>query len=791
MTESRIRPHLAAFLLPCLLLLAVYASMGMWPLGDKTILASDMADQYVEFFCALKYGDVYFSWSKALGSSYIGVFSYYVSSPLSLLTLFVPNEYMPAGLMLLCCLKVGFIGLAFSAFYRSRFKTAGPACVLFSLCYALSSYVAAYSLCIMWLDGLIWLPVILLGLDRLIAGGRGVLLTVSLTLCFISTWYISYMIGGFCALWLLCAAARGDIPLRGPKSLRKTAMSPPPDTHEATVSTPPRMSLGRAFSALICRAALALMLTSPIWLPSFLAMFTGKLSDATADYPGMLNLDLSFFRQFLPGQYSSITSSALPYFFSGTIVTLLSLVYFFLKAIPFRRRISMAALILLLILSMFLSPLDKIWHLFKFPNWFPYRYAFLLSFSLVFITAEAAQHVLPRLPRVLSPALLILTSLELSLNTSVILRGIDSQFHYESFSEYSQYYTDTESLIQAAYMDDDYSFYRIGATEDRGFNSPLSFGYPGITHYSSLYDRDVNDALKSLGFAQSWMWTAYYGSTPLTDALLGVKYVLSASPQPLYSPVTGTADGLGTFLWRNENSLPIAFLAPGEIPASLNAPSPLERQNELINELTGENFSIFSPISPAVEYTSKSVALTFTGSGRPIYADLSHYNLEALFSGGQFVSWLNTDETRSVHFLAAPAAGESVEVTVTGSGAARIDWASACYELDPAALSEACAVLDNMSSVDVDGTEVTLRYSSDVPANLATTIPTEPGWRAYIDGERTDTGEMLDAFLTVSVPAGEHTVTLRYIPPGLPLSLLLALTSLPLMALTMRRKKDR
>ena len=76
-----------------------------------------------------------------------------------------------------------------------------------------------------------------------------------------------------------------------------------------------------------------------------------------------MNLDVSFFRQFLPGQYSSITSSALPYIFSGTIVTLLAIVYFFLKPIPVRRRAAMAALICVLILSMSLSPLDKVWHL--------------------------------------------------------------------------------------------------------------------------------------------------------------------------------------------------------------------------------------------------------------------------------------------------------------------------------------------------------------------------------------------------------------------------------------------
>ena len=97
--KSRIKPtpllYALAFLVPALLLLVVYARLGLAPWGDNTILMSDMSSQYVEFFCALKHGDVFFSWSKALGTSYIGVFSYYVSSPLSLLTLLVPNEYMP------------------------------------------------------------------------------------------------------------------------------------------------------------------------------------------------------------------------------------------------------------------------------------------------------------------------------------------------------------------------------------------------------------------------------------------------------------------------------------------------------------------------------------------------------------------------------------------------------------------------------------------------------------------------------------------------------------------------
>lgn len=765
--ERRAPAHIAAFLLPAALLLAVYAAMGMWPFGDRTILASDMADQYVEFFCALKNGDVYFSWSKALGSSYIGVFSYYVSSPLSFLTLLAPNEYMPAALMLLCCLKSGLIGLAFSFFYRRRFGRAGTACLLFSLCYALSSYVAAYSLCIMWLDGLIWLPLILLALDRAIERRGAGYLTFALTVCFLSTWYISYMIGGFCLLWLLCAAARGDIPLRAGKAA-------------------PKLGLARALGALIGSALIALLLTSPVWLPSFLAMFSGKLSDATADYPALTNFGAEFLRQFLPGQYSSITSSALPYFFSGTVVTLLAAAYFFLRGVPARRRIASGALIALLILSMWLSPLDRVWHLFKYPNWFPYRYAFLLSFALVFTAAEASRIIFPKLPRLAAPALLALTAAELALNCLVILRGVDSQFRYESFSDYYAYYTANAALVDEAESASGGGFYRVGATEDRGFNSPLSFGYPGITHYSSVYDKDVNAALKSLGFAQSWMWTAYYGSTPATDALFGVRYVISGDAQPLYAPIESSG---GLALWQNENALPLAFLA-NDAPESLASSSPLERQNELLRALSGLEADVFTPIAPdSVERGSAGATLTFTGTGRPIYADLSSYGLDSLFVNGSFVSYLNTDETRSVHLLSCPAVGETVTVTVNGSAASGLGWEAMCCELDPSALGAVSSALDNITSLAVDGASVELQYEADASGVLASTIPAEPGWRAYIDGESAEPREWLGAFLALDVPAGSHTVTLRYTAPGLPLSCGLAAAALLLMFLRGARRK--
>ena len=60
-----------------------------------------------------------------------------------------------------------------------------------------------------------------------------------------------------------------------------------------------------------------------------------------------------------------------------------------------------------------------------------------------------------------------------------------------------------------------------------------------------------------------------------------------------------------------------------------------------------------------------------------------------------------------------------------------------------------------------------LDAQADGPGTLATTIPAEKGWTAYVDGEKVDTSTWLDAFLAVPLPAGEHRVELRYTAPGL------------------------
>ena len=743
-----------SFLIPGLVMLWAFAAVGMAPWGDKTVLISDMSSQYVDFFCALKNGDLFFSWSKALGTAYIGVFSYYVSSPLSFLTLLVPNEAMPVGLLFLIVLKIALAGLSFSLYARRRFPIPGTAVVLGAVCYALMSYNAAYAICVMWLDGVIWLPLILLALERILAGRSAGPFIAALTVCFISTWYISYMVGVFCAL---CLCAR------------------------LVVLRPKRDKLGRILVRFFGGAACALGLTAWLWLPTFLAMFNGKFSGGNADYPSLLlTTPLDLLSQLRAGQYSSIGYGAAPYIFCGTAAAVLAAAYFFQSRYSMREKLAHGAMLAVLTASLLFSPLDKAWHLFQRPNWFPFRYSFVVSFFLVYLAVQALPVVLRRLreragqrmEQAIAVALICLTVLELSVNTVSILSGLEEQYGSDPYGAYQSSYTANAALVKAAREDAGDEFFRMGATEDRGFNSPLAFGYAGLTHYSSLYNYDVNTLTRRLGFAQSWMWCAYYGSTPVTDALLGVRYVISRDELP-YEVLKQAG---GYTLYKNPDVLPVAFLSAGEdAPVLSAAATPFERQNDLLSALAGAPAAAFTPVDAEVWNAGTEVSFTVTGTGRAIYADLSASGLRQVLVNGEPVLSLGANEAASVHYLGAPGAGEMWTVTVRHSGSwfvpERFLWeldSPEQWESRWPAVAGAVQAVDKAetAAVEKSGT-VRLSVTTDSARQLLTTVPAEDGWRAYVDGKRVETGIWLNTFLSLSIPAGGHQVELRYTAPGL------------------------
>ena len=94
----------SSFVVPAVIMLAIYLVLGHKPLGDFSVLTLDLNAQYVYFYEALREfvcGDasLLYSFSRSLGGEFMGIYAYYIASPLSYLVVLFPKSLMLFALL--------------------------------------------------------------------------------------------------------------------------------------------------------------------------------------------------------------------------------------------------------------------------------------------------------------------------------------------------------------------------------------------------------------------------------------------------------------------------------------------------------------------------------------------------------------------------------------------------------------------------------------------------------------------------------------------------------------------
>jgi len=103
-------------LIPAILVYLIYFARGHHPFGDGCVLVLDLNGQYVWFFEALRNfvagdADLLYSFSRALGGEFLGIYAYYLASPLSFLVCLFPKDRMLEALLVLLCSRHPFAAL--------------------------------------------------------------------------------------------------------------------------------------------------------------------------------------------------------------------------------------------------------------------------------------------------------------------------------------------------------------------------------------------------------------------------------------------------------------------------------------------------------------------------------------------------------------------------------------------------------------------------------------------------------------------------------------------------------
>ncbi|MBQ8902825.1 MAG: YfhO family protein, partial [Oscillospiraceae bacterium] len=610
-----------SFGIPCLILLIAYFIFGVYPFGSESVLSLDLNGQYVYYYDYMYdvfagEESVFYSWSRNLSGEFMGIIGYYLGSPFNFLVWMFPRHMITEGLLTMMVAKVGAIGLC-TAVYLSRGRGFSKlTTIVCSASYALCSYTMVQTMNPMWLDGVMILPLVVYGIEKLIDEGKFIMCTISLVYAFVTCFYIGFMIAIFSAIYFLYYSVV---------------------SHKKGLA---RLFIGRGmlFAAV---ALVSAMISSYMLIPVYNALSYGKFDFSEPDYSSVYtNFDLiEMLDKMFPLTYDTVRMSGLPFIYCGTIVLLLLPCYFFMKKIRGRDRIGAAVIISFLCVSMWICQVDMLWHGGQLPNWLPYRYSFMLSFLMVRFAAEAfnsiseirkkhiagvalalfaillyiekADNYLDDISRdtmdsmqVILPAMFILLviaavlvqfkdkfnkkhiciiftaviSLEIFANTFVQLLRQDWDIVYSTRPSYVDVIVPTREVVDEIKANDD-GLYRIEKEYHRTVNDPMACGMYGLSHSSSTLNSKPIELLSRLGYSARSHYTRSSGGTEVTNSLMGVKYILTC-PDNSTGNIKSKEDISVT---ENMYAMPPAYLVNEDVAdLELSATEPLQNQNDLL-----------------------------------------------------------------------------------------------------------------------------------------------------------------------------------------------------------------
>lgn len=846
---------LICFFLPAALMWLIYIAMKVYPFGEESVLVLDLNGQYVYYFEALRdllhgEGSILYSFGRSLGGEFLGIFAYYLASPFSFIVALFPKESITEALLVLFLLKTGLCGLNFGIYVDATRRRNPTATVIFSTMYALCAYGVVQQHNTMWIDNMLFLPLILLGIEKMITEGRYKLFVITLSLAVLSNYYIGYMMCIFVAVYFFYFYFSRTPEERNPRGV----------SHHFI----------KSFGRIALFSVIVVCIASIIILPAYYSLTFGKTEFSNPSFALTQRFDfLDMLSKMYFGSYDTVRPEGWPFLYCGMLTFILMPLYFFAPQVKTREKIATGLLILFFILSFNASTLDLIWHGFQRPNWLNYRQSFMLCFVFVLMAYKAYETLREIGYRkaavsvgVIALILLILQKMEYEnipdfecvwasllfcaaylgilractwhdVNTaqtgSLVLAiavsleafcggltnlyALDKDVVYSSRTSYRTFIDRVQPIVDEVKEMDD-SFYRMEKTLHRKTNDNLALGMRGLSNSTSTLNAKVIEFLKRSGLCSKSHWSKYSGSTPVLDALTGIKYLIAETDDtvsPLYNEIINYDNDL--IAYENPYALSIAF-GVNEYLAELDygntsLTNPFDRLNRAITYMLGEEKTqkIFQKIKTTdisyqncamsmvvghkkytPENSGSAASITFTITAPTdglIYCYFpSDYPREvSMRVNGTSAGTFFANETFCIKQLGPFEEGETVEIKLTLE---KDDLYLATnepffYYLDEELFVDAMERLSTSQFVIDTYTEDTFTGTIHVEEGqelIYTSIPYDAGWIVTVDGEEVETFEVMDCLMAFRTTAGEHTLDMRYRPDCVRYGLILSTAGL-------------
>lgn len=638
---------LLCFAVPFFSMILIYCCMTVWPVGKNSVLVLDLNAQYVYYFEELRRiitegGSLLYSFSRALGGEFMGIFAYYLSSPFSLLVALFPKEAITEALYLILVLKTAFCGLTFGFYLKKKISLRPLYIIMLSAMYALSSFAVVMQHNLMWMDNVLIFPLLLYAIDELICSKKYKMYVICLVYSIMSNFYIGYMTCLFVFVWFF---------------IRYFMLSKDERTSFPTVLV--RIGLSSIVSILI---------SAVIILPVYYSLSFGKLEFSTPDFtPKQMFEFLDILTKAFFGSYDSVRPSGMPFIYCGTPALILAPLYFFSPKIERRNKIGYAVTLLFFIFSFNFSIADIIWHGMQRPNWLNARFSYMFVFIVLVMTAEVLsdlkkigrrslmlssvlwcamllilskigyEHLIPFItvwPAIIfftayagifsscaktdnktglcrqaaAFALFSVTLFELIANGVIMLYRLDEDV---SFSTRSSYRTMVDNYSKAVALINDNSFYRAEKLYHRKKNDNFALGINGLSNSTSTLNANAIELLCQFGYSSMSHWSLYSGATPVSDAIFGIKYIMAdeSDDKPvmeyihdMYTLYASTDDGIDVY--ENPYSLSVMYSVNKDVEEynvrsenETDYKDPFTYMNELLSAMCGHKVTVWNKCS--------------------------------------------------------------------------------------------------------------------------------------------------------------------------------------------------
>lgn len=820
-----------SFAIPFLVMCVVYFLRDIQPFGDISIMIWDSKLQYKDYFGYLwdiLHGDASFEYSaaKSLGGQTIGLVAYYLTCPLNLLLYFISKSQISLFIAISTLLKIAFSGLTSAYFINKRFNLNSAAVVLLSSCYALMEYNIIYSRNLMWLDGVVILPLACLGVYELLYNRKKSLLFFSVFIAIFSNWYSGYMVclmTGFYFLYELIL--KYDF-----KNIKEEFKNFISDLFTVAVD----MVLG-------------VLASGALLIPALLSLVGGKAKMDILDTT--INVGLfEALKGFDINAQSNTKGATILY--TGAIVLILAVYLILNKRTELKKRICAGAFFAFMMLCFSFRELDIMWTAFVKSNSYNYRWAFVFGFLMVTFAADAVSNIKKYSldVKTLFKALGVIAAVFLILDLNDVFQSRFISYVYlfaiicyvliiavssliknrkllktlclalvfvltvgeltanaykahgdfkDKNSVFSDYVDEMEPVINEIKSKDD-SFYRLEKTVSYltivgrtvADSESFMFGYNGIENYTSTYDANVDEFMARMGYSDSTYVpdedsdesilnpTDVFWNCPmlLTDSLLGIKYqILDKDYAGLEKTELNSKLPEGFNLYTNNYALGLAYNVSSELKNGIEySLNPFENQEAFLNAALGYDSDVYvkpdmkkQTLNDDVEIitfeTKTDGPVYFYTDGSQVHGNVAKPNCTVYINGEEVQDICNRFEINAL-YLGDFDKGETVEIEIKHESG--LDKTHTVYlaQLDMNNFENAYSALTSgyENNLNIRKNVVSGTYTTENDSTVMVTLPYTEGWTLYVDGVETDYTVLGDTFIGFDLTAGSHEIEMKY-----------------------------